>query len=137
GPGALVYLATIGSNPVIRDLVTEWAPTTVGGLDGILFFCSLVLLGLLALKSPLRLSAVEILCLLAFGYLAWSSVRAIVWWGLAITPVVARLLGSVLPDRPPTGRDLPLINGAILASIALVAVISLPWNKAALPILPA
>src|SRR5258708_1415442 len=92
GPGALVYIATIGSSPVIRGLVTEWAPTTVSALDGILFFASLVLLGTLALKSRLRLTATEMLLLLAFGYLAWSSVRAIVWWGLVIAPILARLL---------------------------------------------
>lgn len=137
GPGALIYVATIGSNPVIRDLVTEWAPTTVSGLEGVLFFGSVVLLGSLALKSRLRLTITEMLLLLAFGYLAWSSVRAIVWWGLVIAPVLARLLGSVLPDRPPTGRDRPAINALILASVGLLAVISLPWNKAALPILPA
>jgi hypothetical protein len=75
--------------------------------------------------------------LLAFGYLAWSSVRAIVWWGLVFTPVLARLSGSLVPDRPPTGRDRPLINAVILVSVAMLAVISLPWNKAALPLLPA
>ncbi len=137
GPGALVYVATIGSNPIIRDLVTEWAPTTVNWREGILFFCSVLLIGGLALKSRLRLTITEILLLLAFGYLAWSSVRAIVWWGLAFTPVVARLLGSLVPGRQPTGRDRPLINGVILAGIALLAYISLPWNKALLPILPA
>lgn len=137
GPGALVYVATIGSNPIIRDLVTEWAPTTVNWREGIMFFGSLVLLGSLALKSRLRLTATEILVLLAFSYLAWSSVRAIVWWGLAMSPVLARLMGSVLPNRQPTGRDRPLINGLILASIVVVAFISLPWNKALLPILPA
>ncbi|MCA1643937.1 MAG: hypothetical protein LC797_00225 [Chloroflexi bacterium] len=137
GPGALVYVATIGSSPVIRDLVTEWAPTTITGLDGILFFGSLILLGSLALKSRLRLTAMEVLLLLAFGYLAWSSVRAVVWWGLAIAPVLARLLGSVAPYRTPGGRDRPPINGLILTGIAMVVAISLPWNKAALPILPA
>jgi len=137
GPGALVYVATIGSSPVIRDLVTEWAPTTLSGLDGTLFFGSVLLLGTLALKSPRRLTATEILLLLAFGYLAWSSVRAIVWWGLVVAPVLARLLGSVLPNRQPTGRDRPAFNAVILASIGLLVLISLPWNKSALPILPA
>jgi hypothetical protein len=89
------------------------------------------------LKSRLRLTATEILLLLAFGYLAWSSVRAIVWWGLIIAPVLARLLGSVAPNRQPTGRDRPGFNAVILVSIGLLVLISLPWNKSALPILPA
>jgi hypothetical protein len=137
GPGALVYLATIGSNPVIRDYVTEWAPATVSWREGIMFFGSAVLLAGLALKSRLRLTVVEIVLLLVFGYLAWSSVRAIVWWGLVIGPTLARLLGSVLPDRKPTGRDRPLINAFIIAGIAAIGVAALPWTKSSLPMLPA
>jgi hypothetical protein len=43
----------------------------------------------------------------------------------------------VVADRPPTVRDRPVINGVILASIAMLVFISLPWNKASLPLLPA
>src|SRR2546421_1008648 len=91
GVGSLVYVATIGSNPVIRDLVTEWAPTTVSWREGIMFFSSLLVLAVLVYRSRLRLTLFEILSLLVFGYLAWSSVRAIVWWGLLLAPILARL----------------------------------------------
>jgi hypothetical protein len=137
GPGSLVYVATIGSNPVIRDLVTEWAPTTVSWREGIMFFSSLVVLGALMLKARLRLTVFEVLVLLAFGYLAWSSVRAIVWWGLVIAPILARLLGSVLTSRLGTAREKPLLNAVILAAIASLALVSLPWFKTSISILPA
>ena len=136
GPGSLVYVASIGGNPVIRDYVTEWAPTSVSLPEGILFFCSLAVVGALMLKSPARLTPFEALVLLAFGYLAWSSVRAIVWWGFAIGPIVARLLGSVLPNRLTATRDKPLLNAAILIGIAWLAVMTLPWFKSSLAILP-
>jgi hypothetical protein len=42
----------------------------------------------------------------------------------------------VLPDRQPTGRDLPLVNAIIIAGVLLLTVIALPWNKDALPLLP-
>jgi len=137
GPGALLYLASIGSNAVIRDFVTEWAPATVSWREGIMFFASVVVLAGLALKARLRLTAVEVVTLLVFGYLAWSSVRAIVWWGLVIGPTLARLLGSVLPAREPKARDRPLVNAVIIAGIAAIAAAALPWTKSALPILPA
>ena len=138
GPGELVYVASIGNNPIIRDYVTEWAPTTVSWNEGIFFFVSVVVLGALMLRSPRRLTAFEVLALLVFGGLAWSSVRVIVWWSLLIAPILARLLGSVLPNRPSfTGRDRPFVNGLIIAGILVVAAFSLPWTKTALPILPA
>jgi hypothetical protein len=137
GVGSLVYVATIGSNPVIRDFVTEWAPTTVGWREGILFLGSLVLLGALAYRSRVRLTVLEILLLLVFGYLAWSSVRAIVWWGLVIAPILARLVGGIFVSRLTKSRDLPAVNALILAMVAVLAVVSLPWFKSAISILPA
>ena len=136
GVGSLVYVASIGSNPVIRDFVTEWAPTTVSWREGIMFFSSLVVLAGLVYRSRLRLTVFEILLLLVFGYLAWSSVRAIVWWGLVIAPTLARLLGSLIPNRLTTPRDKPLLNAAILAGIAGLALLSLPWFKSSISILP-
>jgi hypothetical protein len=102
-----------------------------------MFFASVGLLAPLALKSRLRLTAVEVLVLIVFGYLAWSSVRAIVWWGLVIAPILARLAGGVLMAHLPVRRDRPLVNGLILAGVIAVAAFSLPWTKTAIPILPA
>jgi hypothetical protein len=136
GLGSLVYVASIGNNPVIRDFVTEWAPTTVRWREGIMFFASVAILAALALKSRLRLSAVEVLVLIVFGYLAWSSVRAIVWWGLVSAPILARVCGGVLTARLAARRDRPLVNGIILAGVVAVAAFSLPWLKTSIPFLP-
>jgi hypothetical protein len=136
GPGALVYVAGIGTNPVIRDYVTEWAPTAIDRDGGIVFFVSLVLLGALALRARVRLSLFEWVVLLVFGALAWSSVRVVVWWGILLASTLARLLGDVLPAHRPTGRDRPLVNVVVVALALGVAGLSLPWTKSALPILP-
>jgi hypothetical protein len=137
GPRSLVYLATISSNQIIHDYVTEWAPTSLDLREGPIFFASLILVCGLMLRSRLRLTASEIVTLLVFGYLAWSSVRAVVWWGFVIAPPLARLLGSVLPHGMPAGRNLPVLNGLMIAGIAMLAWLSLPWNKTLLPVLPA
>ena len=137
GVGSLVYVASIGSNPVIRDFVTEWAPTTVDWREGIIFFGSLILLAVLAYRSCLRLTVLEILLLVVFGFLAWSSVRAIVWWGLVIAPIVARQLGAFLPNRLSGARDRPGFNAFILAMIGMLAIVSLPWFKSSVTFLPA
>jgi hypothetical protein len=137
GPGSLAYLATMSGNQIVRDYVTEWAPTSLSLREGVLFFGSVLLLGGLMLKSRLRLTPFELLLLLVFGYLAWSSVRAVVWWGLAIAPTLARLLGSVLPNRVANGRNVPALNVLIIAMITALAVVSLPMFKASVPVLPA
>lgn len=137
GPGALVYVLTIGNNPIIRELVTEWAPTTVNWHEGVLFFASVIAVCAFAVRSRTRLSAIEILTLIAFGFLAWSSVRAIAWWGLALVPPLARVMGGIGSERPARGGDLPLVNATIIAATLLVAAMALPWTKERLPVLPA
>jgi hypothetical protein len=138
GPGALVYVASVSNNPIIRDYVTEWAPTTVSWQEGIFFFVSVVALAALMLRSRRRLTAFECLALLVFGGLAWSSVRVIVWWSLLIAPVLARLLGSVVPNRLAVARrDHPRVNALFIAGILVLTAFSLPWTKTAVPILPA
>jgi hypothetical protein len=134
GPGVWLYVVGIGSNPVIRDFVTEWAPTTIDQPGGVLFFLSLALVGALALRS--RLSRLEVLLLIAFGALAWSSVRLVVWWGILLAPTLARLLGDVLPAYQPRARDRPFVNVLVVAAALCVAAVSLPWTKGALPVLP-
>jgi hypothetical protein len=137
GLGSFGYLATMSGNQIVRDYVTEWAPTSFGLREGPLFFVSVVILGGLVLKSRQRLTPFEIVLLLVFGYLAWSSVRAIVWWGLVITPTLARLLGGVLPERAPSSRNVPALNWLIVCMVGALAFASLPQNKDMVPILPA
>jgi hypothetical protein len=138
GAGSLMYLATMSGNQIVRDYVTEWAPTSLGLHEGPLFFSAVVILCGLMLKSRQRLTAFEILLLLVFGYLAWSSVRAVVWFGLAMAPTLARLLGGVLPSRTQVAsRNVPALNALIMAIVGGLVLVSLPQNKALVPILPA
>jgi hypothetical protein len=137
GPGSLIYVASMGSNPIIRDFVTEWAPSSIGMSEGVFFFASVVVMGALALRSPARLTIFEVLLLAAFGWLAISSVRAIVWWGLISAPIATRLLAAMLPRPVQRGRELPALNLLVLASVAAMVFASLPWVKDSLPLMPA
>ena len=137
GPGSLVYLVHIGSNPIVRDFVTEWAPTTIESPGGVLFFGAVALVAGLMLRARLRLTRFELLTMLAFGLLAWTSVRSVVWFGLVIAPTLARLLASALPRRRTVARERPLLNSAIALAVVALAALSTPWIKSAVPFLPA
>jgi hypothetical protein len=136
GPGSLAYLASMGSNPIVRDLVTEWAPTSVTFREGCLFFLSLAGVIALALRARVRLTLTELLWLAVFGWLAISSVRAIVWWGLVLAPIATRLLGSLVVDKPVRAHEKPVLNLIVATAILGMLVASLPWLKADMPLLP-
>jgi hypothetical protein len=137
GLGAWRYALDIGVNPIIRQFVTEWAPTSLASSEGVLFFASVAGLLLLTVRSKTRLTRTEMCMLVAFGVLALTAVRSVVWFGFVSAPIVARLLGGLAIGAPAIRPERPRLNAAIAAVLAGVALVSLPWTKAMLPFLPA
>jgi hypothetical protein len=136
GIGSLTYVVTLSSNPVIRDLVTEWAPTTIAWREGAFLFVWLAGFAWLALRSAARLRLVDVLVLVVFGYLALSSVRAIVWFGLATAPIAARLLAGLPLPTLSRGAERPGLNAAVALLTLVLAAASSPWLKTQVPFLP-
>lgn len=141
GVGSLRNLATVGGDPIVRDLMTEWRPASVTLFEGATFFLSVAALGCLVLRSPARLAAADWLMLASFGWLALSAVRSVVWWGMVITCVAAPLaaaLPAVAAARAPSrAREQPWLNYTIGAAVVLLFGFSLPWLKDLDPLLPA
>jgi len=137
GFGTFESIVRVGTNPIIREQVPEWAPTTIGSLEGAAFFAAVVLLVSLALTSRTRLTRTDVLVTLSFAALALASVRGVVWFGLAVAPIIARLLaGLELPSVTST-RERPWLNLAIAVGILALVTVSLPWFKQLVPVLPA
>jgi hypothetical protein len=74
---------------------------------------------------------------LAFGVLGMRTSRGVIWFGLVMTPVLARHLTAltakfgVTPSRAPGNVKL---NRLVAGLLLLAAVLTLPWFKAALPL---
>lgn len=139
GSGSVTYVLTLTSNPVVRDFITEWAPTSLNvGATAYVFFPLLAALAGLLLVARTRPTLGEWLTLAVFTYLALSSVRAIAWWGVALAPIIARLLGSLAAAHPSSSqqREKVVLNGAILVVVGCLAVVSLPWLRSANPLFP-
>jgi hypothetical protein len=146
GVEALNYVQRIGSNPIIRGLISEWRPPTLSDPNGIALFVSFALVGLALYRSPQRLSPGDTVLLLLTGGLALQAVRNVAWWGLIAAPIAAVHL-SALPEvrslarrfheadaRARSHSQLPAVAAAFAVGLALL--ISLPWVKSANPLLP-
>jgi hypothetical protein len=104
GPGAYTYLLAALSHPTNREMGREWQPTTVRDLSGQILALSIPLTFVALHASRRRIAAIEVLLLLAFGYLALASLRYVVWTGMVLAPILARHAAGVsLPARL-TGR---------------------------------
>ena len=140
GFGAFSYVLNLSSNPVIQSLVPEWAPPAFTVWYGTIFLIALLLCAVMLAVSPRRPSLFQILTYLGFGTLALSTTRGVVWFGIAMAPVVAEHLKAIFAAeapaqfiRPERKQNLTL-NWLILLILLWGTVLSLPWLKHMLPL---
>ncbi len=159
GIGVLGYITAMTSDPIIQNLVPEWAPPTFETLGGQLFLGGLLLSAAVLALSPKRPTPFQILSFLVFGALGLRTSRGIIWFGLAMAPVLAGHLGEIGAwvrrrggegvrgrggDRKaqeshraaPPSRIANTLNGLLAGLLLLGAVASLPWFKGLWPLAP-
>jgi hypothetical protein len=133
GPAVWAYALSVGDNPIVRQNIQEWWPTTaLATLTAQLFFASLplVLAALLVRRKQVR--ADDLLLLLGLGALAVTTQRAVMWFGLAAPLVVAATLD---PRRPRVVREMGWVNGLLLVALSGIMLLSLPTFRAVNPLL--
>lgn len=163
GLGTFAYVSGMTSDPIIQNLVPEWAPPTFDTLGGQLFFGGLLLSAAILALSPKRPTPSQLLTFLAFGGLGMRTSRGSIWFGLVMAPVLAEhvaRLGEEMRKRKgekaekrkseKAGRregekaDLQnqkskienVLNLALVGLLLWGAVLSLPWFKALWPLAP-
>jgi hypothetical protein len=127
GPRVWAYAAAIGTNSTISRTVTEWAPPTIRGYSGIVFFASaLAVTGyLVRRKEPVGWP--QLLWLATFFVLALPALRGVAWWGL-VFPVVVAGLGARRSDADEE-RGSPFMNALLVTTIVAAAIIVMPlWR---------
>lgn len=147
GVGLWGYAARLTSNPIIRQYVTEWWPTSFAQPTGVVFFASLLLVGGTLYLSRRRLALSDALLLVAFAILALQAVRSVVWWGWVATPILAAHLPYLpvprtlaLRVRTANARPAPAapwLNLLTPALLVLLGLTALPGVRAHNPLLPA
>ncbi len=153
--GIYSYFFAATNDPIARSLNKEWqAPTLYEG-TGILFFLNvLIFLGSLYL-SKRRLRPTEVLVILAFGYLALTSLRNVMWWGWVTAPILAsnfsawfargktteqhaveETVQSETEALPATRTELPALNWVMAILLVGGALFFTPLWREANPLVP-
>lgn len=152
GLGTFAYVSGMSGNPIIQNLVPEWAPPTFDTLTGQLFFGGLLLSAAILALSPRRPTPAELLTFLAFGALGLRTSRGVLWFGLTMAPVLADHLhrlfdalhkrafaasqSSVSGPRSSVTAPQRTLNAALALLLLVGAAFSLPWFKALWPLPP-
>jgi hypothetical protein len=121
------YTIDLLTDPPSQKLIEEWQSPTPQGLANIVFYISILVFILALAYSKYRLTPTEIILSLGFLWLAWSGQRYVIWYGMVIAPVLARLIKE-LPIKTPSFTPQKNWLNLILAIFLLIPVIAVqPW----------
>jgi hypothetical protein len=126
GPGVWGYALGLSMNPEVTSRITEWQPTSLRDVPGVLFFGSVVGVVALLARRALATPWPTLLWLLVFFLLGAYAIRGVAWWPLAAVVGLSGLLASPVADRstqrvePPLGRRINLAVAAMLVAVSLV-----------------
>lgn len=118
GLGVWGYLFFILNNPSDYLFSVEWRPPVNEGWQMNIFFAWLLAFPLLASISKQRLSRIEWVLFLGFGWLALSGIRYVIWFMFLLAVFTAKLIGewtNAHIDKP-----IQKVNPRVNAAIALV-----------------
>ncbi len=140
GVGFVDYLSMMAGNTIVQNFILEWMPPTFNSLEGSIFLFGLLLVAVLLAVSPKRPNIFQIVQFLLFGFLGLKYIRGVVWFGITLAPIVAVHLAALLEQagvkestEPPTQQQRRL-NAIFAVTLLLLAFVSLPWFKSALPL---
>jgi len=147
GLDAWRYAADLAANPVVRERISEWQPTTLGDAPGILFWGSVAIVLLLVVRqvrTPGVVTPPAVATLVAFAALGAVAARGIAWWpavavvtlaGIAVNARLADRTARGIPADAPPKRRLDVQgsswNNHVALTLVLTGLVALPvWRPA-------
>jgi hypothetical protein len=121
----LSYTVEIGTNSTIRNLISEWRPTTITMGAGAAFFASVAAIVLYFSRSQRAIPWLTLLRLGIFFVVALPAIRGVMWWAAAAPVAVA---GVLPPPKRASHVGVPAMNVLIILLVAAALVIAIPRN---------
>ncbi|MEA2652898.1 MAG: hypothetical protein QOI37_125 [Chloroflexota bacterium] len=134
GPAVWLYAVGLSTNPAVTARITEWQPTSLRSIPGILFFASVLALVALVARRGRQVPWPTLIWLGAFFILGTYAIRGVAWWSMGAIAAIAGVVVAepefdrnrpTLPDPPRVRRlNLVLAGAIVLAGVALLP----PWR---------
>jgi hypothetical protein len=130
GPAVWVYAVGLSVNPEVTARITEWQPTSVRDLPGILFFASALGAAALLARRAAPVAWPTLAWLGFFFVIGVYAQRGVAWWPLgAFVPVAGLLAGSAAVVERSDPAPIRRLNLVIVAALTIAAVALLPaWR---------
>ena len=122
------FVSDMLTSPSDQAFATEWRPPVNAGWQMNIFFAWLLLFIPLAALSPRRLTLLEWIWFLGFGWLALSGLRYVIWFMFVMAVLTGPLLTDVLKPfrREVVDRSNPRFNWLLGGMLLLLPLLLLP-----------
>ncbi len=128
------YSINLLTNPPSQQLIQEWQSPTPQGIANIFFYVSILIFIVSLAFSKYRLKITELILILGFLWLAWSGQRYVIWYGMILIPILARLLKDLPLKTPTFVPQKNWLNLALAVVIFIPALLVQPWLVERLPL---
>ena len=123
GPCVWVYAVGLSVNPEVTARISEWQPTSLRDVPGLLFFGSALAVVVLIARRGRMTSWPALAGLAVFFVIGVYAQRGLAWWALGAVPIVASELLSAAREQtrpdPPLIRRLNLVVAGLLVVVAI------------------
>jgi hypothetical protein len=129
GPAVWLYAAGLSTNPEVTARITEWQPTTVRTVPGVLFFGSALGVVVLLARRGAQTSWPTLAWLAVFFVIGAYAIRGVAWWPLGAAFAVAPLVARAEPAERPLLAWQRWLHAGIAIAIVIAGVVLLPvWR---------
>ena len=130
GPFVWAYAVGLSTNPEVTARVTEWQPTSLRTVAGVLFYGSVLAVALLIARRGRRVPWPALLTLAVFILLGTYAERGVAWWPLAAVAVIAGAgLAPSGAERTSESRFIRRLNLVLAGAVTLAAIAAIPlWR---------
>ncbi len=129
GVGIIGYVRDLFGNTTVQTRILEWMPPSSDmrlANPGFWFFLTVMALAVLMAVAPRRPSAIDLCWYCGLGWLAFGSVRHVMWFALALFPLIATQLASLWGTRRPIAWSSKALRIHTVL-VCLVGFAMLPW----------
>lgn len=127
GVGIAAYVADLLTDRPSQTLVVEWQSPTPSGIPNVVFYGSILVLLLTVAYARRRPTPTDALLTVGFLWLAWSGMRYVVWYGMAVMPILAESWASLWPRAATLPSRRNALNLVLLLLLFVPVLLVQPW----------
>ena len=139
GPGVWAYALGLSVNPAVTARITEWQPTSLRDVPGIVFFASALGVAALIARRGRATSWPTLAWLAVFFLIGAYAIRGVAWWPLGAVVAISGMFAAnsdpgAAPRPEPLGTPaMRRLNLGVVGALILVGVLLLPVWRATDP----